>query len=81
MMTNEGRPAERMVLLLPAVFESRVTAAEMGEGGASAVVDIVDSTLEWVEIHSYDEDTRVHPLIDALVGRRVRVTIEVINEE
>lgn len=63
-------------------FTGRIESFESGDRGQFKAVEVTGDgppVETWVRICSYREDGLEHPLIDALVEKTVRVTIEVLD--
>jgi hypothetical protein len=63
-------------------FETEAAEIKYEDSGQAAIIEIGnpddDEEAPFVRLHSWRAETREHPYLDSLVGRRVRVTVEVL---
>lgn len=63
-------------------FETDAAEVTYQDSGQAAIIEILEAGGEegrFVRLQSWRTETSVHPFIDALAGRHVRVTVEVIE--
>ena len=63
------------------VFEDTVSYFETEDNGHSKIAEIDDPNQSqlFLRLHSWNRDSNTHPELDDLIGKKVRVTLEVIE--
>lgn len=65
------------------IGETDAAEIEHQDSGQAAIIEIggPDEDGPFVRLHSWRAETREHPLLDSLAGKRVRVTVELVPDD